>query len=78
MFLKLGTIFLHIPAPRPPLFGPEKPPHEKKKMYHYYCNKIYKAHVYSKPCQAQVPTLDCNVNPGVVLIFATVSSVLGR
>ena len=29
---------------RPPLFGPEKPPHEKKKMYHYYCNKIYKAH----------------------------------
>lgn len=28
---------------RPPLLGSEKPPHEKKKMYHYYCNKIYKA-----------------------------------
>merc|ERR1712008_247303 len=27
---------------RPELFGPEKPPHEKKKIYDYYCNKIYK------------------------------------
>ncbi|CAE7238114.1 unnamed protein product [Symbiodinium sp. CCMP2592] len=27
---------------RPPLFGPEKPPHEGKRIYHYYCNKIYK------------------------------------
>lgn len=27
---------------RPTLLGPEKPPYEKKKMYHYYCNKIYK------------------------------------
>ncbi|CAE7499803.1 unnamed protein product [Symbiodinium natans] len=27
---------------RPPLFGPEKPPHEKKRIYHYYCNKMYK------------------------------------
>ncbi len=44
-------------AQRPPLFGPEKPPHDKKKMYHYYCNKIYKADMdskHSKPCQAHV------------------------
>eukprot|EP00435_Cladocopium_sp_Y103_P054641 s574_g17.t2 len=34
---------------RPPLFGPEKPPHEKKKMYHYYCNKIYKVIRFANP-----------------------------
>ena len=28
---------------RPPLLGSMKPPNEKKRMYHYYCNKIYKA-----------------------------------
>mmetsp|Transcript_96226 Transcript_96226/g.299773 ORF Transcript_96226/g.299773 Transcript_96226/m.299773 type:complete len:204 (+) Transcript_96226:92-703(+) len=27
---------------RPSLFGPEKPPHEAKRIYHYYCNKMYK------------------------------------
>jgi len=34
---------------RPPLFGPEKPPHDKKKMYHYYCNKIYKVIRFANP-----------------------------
>eukprot|EP00490_Sorites_sp_Unknown_P029728 CAMPEP_0114651410 /NCGR_PEP_ID=MMETSP0191-20121206/8312_1 /TAXON_ID=126664 /ORGANISM="Sorites sp." /LENGTH=179 /DNA_ID=CAMNT_0001865589 /DNA_START=50 /DNA_END=586 /DNA_ORIENTATION=- len=34
---------------RPPLFGPEKPPHEKKRMYHYYCNKIYKVIRFANP-----------------------------
>eukprot|EP00930_Biecheleria_cincta_P004158 TRINITY_DN105042_c0_g1_i1.p1 TRINITY_DN105042_c0_g1~~TRINITY_DN105042_c0_g1_i1.p1 ORF type:complete len:153 (+),score=16.22 TRINITY_DN105042_c0_g1_i1:126-584(+) len=30
-------------ASRPTLLGPsEKPPYEGKRMYHYYCNKIYK------------------------------------
>mmetsp|Transcript_105745 Transcript_105745/g.252238 ORF Transcript_105745/g.252238 Transcript_105745/m.252238 type:complete len:159 (-) Transcript_105745:66-542(-) len=27
---------------RPPLLGSEKPPNEGKRMYHYYCNKMYK------------------------------------
>uniref|UniRef100_A0A7S4QQG5 Uncharacterized protein n=1 Tax=Alexandrium monilatum TaxID=311494 RepID=A0A7S4QQG5_9DINO len=27
---------------RPPMMGPEKPPHAAKKIYHYYCNKMYK------------------------------------
>lgn len=27
---------------RPSMFGPEKPPHEAKRMYSYYCNKMYK------------------------------------
>ncbi|CAK9064964.1 Hypothetical protein SCF082_LOCUS33360 [Durusdinium trenchii] len=34
---------------RPPLLGSEKPPHEKKKMYHYYCNKIYKVIRFAHP-----------------------------
>ena len=51
---------------RPPLFGPEKPPHEKKKMYHYYCNKIYKAHTVSH----SIHNLFDNVSYGLLNSFS--------
>lgn len=79
MFLKLGTIFLH----KGRLCLDLRSHHMRRRR----CTTTTATrstrlmctvnHV-SKPCQAQVPTLDCNLNPGLVLICATVSSVLGR
>mmetsp|Transcript_112961 Transcript_112961/g.300084 ORF Transcript_112961/g.300084 Transcript_112961/m.300084 type:complete len:219 (-) Transcript_112961:59-715(-) len=42
---------------RPALFGPEKPPHEVKKIYHYYCNKMYKV-IRESTGSVDVPPLE--------------------
>eukprot|EP00401_Gymnodinium_catenatum_P044067 CAMPEP_0117605016 /NCGR_PEP_ID=MMETSP0784-20121206/78980_1 /TAXON_ID=39447 /ORGANISM="" /LENGTH=213 /DNA_ID=CAMNT_0005408055 /DNA_START=39 /DNA_END=681 /DNA_ORIENTATION=- len=49
---------------RPPLFGPEKTPGEPKRMYRYYCNKMYKVIRECSPGDVEAaPSLEASWEP---------------